>query len=152
MTKTSNKDPYLQALRWLGYRDYSRQDLSARLLRAGFPEPLVDSVMDQLEAKGWLDDKRVAAQLIEQCLRNGTMGPRLVVQKLQDKKLPREVWEPLWEERQQNIDWLKIAEGLQERYDIKDDRERIRYGRYLVRRGFPTSIVWKIIGHGDQGG
>ena len=151
MARTSNKDPYSQAVRWLSYHDYSVHDPSARLVRAGFPESAVDEAIGRLQDKGWLDDAKVAKQLIDQSLRSGTMGPALIVQKVAAKNIARDIWEPLWAEMAENIDWLKIAEGLQERYDMKDDRERIRYGRYLVRRGFPTTIVWQMVGM-DQGG
>ncbi len=151
MARTSSKspkdkDPYLQAVRWLGYHDYSVHDLSARLVRAGFHESLVESVVARLKENGWLNDTNLARHIIEQALSSRDMGPRLIQQRLHARSIDPEFWESQWEELTADIDWLEIAEALQERYDMKDNHDRMRYGRYLLRRGFSTALVWQIIG------
>ncbi|PSR29757.1 regulatory protein [Sulfobacillus thermosulfidooxidans DSM 9293] len=146
MSRTSNKDPYIQALRWLGYRDYSSACLAKRLREQGYDQLLVEQTVSRLIDEGWLDDFRLARQIIEQCLATQTMGPGLIRHRLMSRGLSREIWDNILQERIQAIDWLKIAEALEERYDMNEPRERLRFGRYLIRRGFPTAVAWQLAG------
>ncbi len=146
-----SKDPYIRALHWLGYRDYSRAQMTERLRRSGYDPGLADDTVDRLVREGWIDDTRLAYRVIEHCVQSQTMGPALIRHQLVSKGLPSEVYEPVLEQRVSDIDWLKIAEALRERYDMNEPKGRRRFGRYLIRRGFPVALAWKLAGWADQG-
>lgn len=146
MTKTLNKDPYTQAIRWLGHRDYSEEGMTRRLRQRGYGEEVIGHTINQLVSQGWIDDAQLSRRIIERCVATRTMGPSLIRQRLQNQGIPCDISDPLLVAYTDEINWLEIAEHLSERYDMNEPRERLRLGRYLVRRGFPVSVVWRLAG------
>lgn len=146
-----NKNPYTLALHWLGYRDYSKAQMVDRLQRSGYEAESARNTVERLAREGWIDDTRLAYHVVEHCLESKNMGPALIRHQLVSKGLAPEIYEPVLQERVSGIDWLKIAEVLRERYDMNEPRERRRFGRYLIRRGFPVSLAWQLAGWEENG-
>lgn len=53
-----------RALGLLARREHSRQELTRKLLQAGFPADEISPVLDEFETKNWLSDQRFAESYV----------------------------------------------------------------------------------------
>ena len=92
-----------RALRYLAAREHSRAELATKLSRHVGPEDDPDAVarvLDELAAKGFIDEARVAESVLHR--RAGRLGGARVLQELRAKGLPDDVKAlagPVWEHR-----------------------------------------------------
>lgn len=77
-----------RALRLLAMREYSRQELERRLQRHAFEPGQLQTVLDELQAKGFIDAQRVVASVVHQ--RAGKLGLARIRQELQHKGISAE--------------------------------------------------------------
>ncbi|TVQ51291.1 MAG: RecX family transcriptional regulator [Phycisphaerales bacterium] len=134
------------AMARLARRSYSRGDLAERLLKKDFPSELVDQVLDQLAEDGWLDDELFARQLAESILRQKPAGRRLLVQKLVQKRVDRELAERTAREVLSETDPVEDATALVERRlqsmsGLSRATRIRRLSGLLARRGFDPDTV-----------
>jgi len=134
-----------RAVALLARREYSRAELSRRLGSAGAAPADVDAVLDELEAAGLLSDARFSAALVQQ--KRVSHGRRAIAQALRDKGVDAE----------RAADALSALDGDDEfarahvlwarRFGAapRDDRERARQIRFLVARGYATSVAFRIV-------
>lgn len=140
-----------RALASLARREYGRPELRRKLLtwlnrqpkddEAPFgapvtlPDPgtLIDTVLDGLQASGWLDDARFVASKVRQ--RENGRGLRRIEQELQQlgQSLDAEQRSAL-----QSTELERAHALWSRRYDgpPSDERERARQSRFLLSRGF----------------
>ena len=81
-----------RALRYLAAREHSRAELATKLSRHVGPEDDPDAVarvLDELAAKGFIDEARVAESVLHR--RAGRLGGARVLQELRAKGLPDDV-------------------------------------------------------------
>ena len=71
------------AVRWLARREYSRAELTQRLLRRGIAADEVERALDDLAAAGYLSDARYAHAVVAQ--RVGRFGKRAIVHALKER-------------------------------------------------------------------
>ena len=134
-----------RALQWLAARDYSRQELRAKLLRAAADTDLpteIDALLDQLEASGLLNtarfiESRVHARAarfgnrrIEYELRQHGLAPDAATQdQLRSTELARarEVWRKKFGRPATNL------------------AERAKQTRFLAARGFSGDVVRRLV-------
>ena len=132
-----------QALRLLARREHSRQELARKLAPAN--PNAVAALLDELQARGWLSEQRLAEQLLHAAA--GRFGARKVMQQLAQKGVSHEVAELARSRALQNelesarAAWLKrfgkTAASL---------RERARQTRFLAQRGFAPEVIHKVLG------
>ncbi len=132
-----------RALRLLGVRWRSREELRRRLLRAGFDPDEVDLALVELEAAGLVDDRRFAQEVARDRGGRRAMGDRAILAALRG-----------WGVAQPAIDEaLRALPGEGERAAALAERRAARmpgvseeaatrriYGM-LVRRGFPPGVA-----------
>jgi len=133
-----------RALRLLGQREHSRRELE-RKLRDHESEPgALQQVLDELQAQGYLSERRVAESLVHR--RAGQLGAARLRQELQDKGLARELIE-------QTLAGLQDSE-LQRARAVwarrfgaapADARERARQARFLQARGFAPEVIRRVL-------
>lgn len=141
-----SRDPNEQApevaLRLLARREHSRQELSMKLRQRRVDAGVIDTVLDEFEEKGWLDDDRFAEVFVRQRMDAG-YGPLKIQADLQQRgirAIPPELAAVSDEQ------WVTKAVHLRERrfglVDLSDDwPERQRQGGFLARRGFSGEQV-----------
>jgi regulatory protein len=130
------------ALRLLARREHSRLELSLKLLQRKIDNSIIESVLNDYEERGWLDDNRFADVYARQRMDHG-YGLLRVIAELQQRGVHQtpeclsEITENDWCQRA--IDLRKKRYGLA---DLSADwNERVRQARFLSRRGFTTSQV-----------
>lgn len=141
-----NRDPNEQApetaLRLLARREHSRLELTMKLRQRRVDNEVIETVLDDFEKQGWLDDDRFAEVFVRQRMDAG-YGPLKILADLQQRGVsgtpPALAAVP-------DSHWSEMATRLRERRfglsDIFDDwAERQRQGGFLARRGFSGEHV-----------
>jgi len=129
-----------RALRCLARREYSRAELRRKLLTPDVDAPALDAVLDDLEAKRLLSDRRYAEVLAQS--KGGRYGvsslSRTLSQQGVDPEVAAAALEPL-----RNNERERALEIWRRRFGEppKDLKERARQHRFLLARGFDGATV-----------
>lgn len=130
------------ALRLLARREHSRLELSLKLRQRKIPNEVIEPVLDDYEAEGWLDDDRFADIYARQRMDLG-YGPLRILAELQQRGVHHtpacvnDLNDKDWSERAIRLR-LKRFGGI----DIREDwEEKARQARFLTRRGFASAHV-----------
>ena len=134
-----------RALRYLSRREHSRQELRKKLLPYAESDIELDELMTKLEAQSWLSDERFAESLVRR--KSERYGSLKIVEELKQQGIEGD---SLFEikERLKVSDAMRAWELWQRKFDsmvTKDPKEKAKQMRYLVSKGFPLSVVIKII-------
>ena len=150
---------HARALRWLAQREHSRSELRARLLMVGRtaddrPEStgpalaaLVDAVLEQLQAQGYLSDQRFIDSRVH--ARQGAWGARRIRHELRQHGLA------LDDQQQQQLDASERARAQAlwaRRFGTVAEApaERARQMRFLAARGFSGEAIRHAVGGGGD--
>ena len=147
MAKQENQDDQeykarATALRLLARREHSRLELHLKLRQRNVPGDIIESVLDEYESEGWLDDNRFADVYARQRMDLG-YGPLRILGELQQRVVHRS---PVCQDDMAEEDWCQKAIGIREKRfglaDLSEDwDEKLRQARFLNRRGFSASQV-----------
>ncbi len=146
-------------MRLLATREHSRLELERKLRRHDTESGELAQVLDALQAKGFIDEKRVVESVLFR--RAGKLGAARIRQELQDKGLPVEAIRAAVEglqaselERARTV-WRKrfaasgSLQATQPPTEL-DAAERARQIRFLAARGFGGDIIRRVVsGAGD---
>ncbi len=147
MGKASNPDDQdyrarSAALRLLARREHSRLELSLKLRQRKIESDVIERVLDDYEAEGWLSDERFADVYARQRVDLG-YGPLRILAELQQRGIHttpdciREMTDAQWIERATLLREKRFGLG-----DISEDwDEKVRQARFLARRGFASDQV-----------
>lgn len=132
----------LTAVRLLGSRDHSRQELRRKLHARFADEGLIEEVLDGLAARKLLSDQRFVENYVDQRSRKG-YGPLRIRAELAERGIAGDLLADYWE--QAEPDWSELLDRAAERKfgdrPATDRRELARRGRFLEQRGFPIGLV-----------
>ena len=133
------------AVRMLARREYGRAELTERLVMRGASREEVDGVLDELERQGYLSDARFAHAVVAQ--KTGHYGKRAIAHALRERRVaPEAAADAL--RALEGADELALATSLwQRRYGQppRDERDKARQVRFLLARGFSTSVALKVL-------
>jgi regulatory protein len=139
------------ALALLAGRDFARRELARRLSERGYPEPLVEQVIESLASERLIGDERFAGQFVTQRAARG-QGPLRIRQELAQRGVPAETVEQALE--QAGEDWTgRAREVRRKRFGAAlpaDFRERAKQARFLQYRGFSGEQARAALGPGDE--
>jgi len=127
----------------LGRREHSSVELARKLKQKGYAEDAVDTVLEELQERGWQSDRRYAELLVRQRL-EAAYGPLKIYQDAQLKGLDKTLVEQLLQELA--VNWQALAvERYQRRFGTQppaDKKELARRQRHLAGRGFYPQDVY----------
>ena len=133
-----------KAMDLLARRPHFRRQLAEKLGRRGFEEADIRRVCDEFEERGYLDDLACARSLANGELRRKRYGPKRLRFELSKRGAPDDVVAQI-------VD-VAFAEGEEALLDeavtiwLKSHRwKRDALARYLERRGFSGSAIWKAV-------
>jgi regulatory protein len=147
------REPSLRerALRFLARREYSRAELARKLAPHADDATAIDSVLDDLENRGWLSERRVVEQVVH--TRRTRFGARRIERELLDKGISEDsVAAALAQLKEGELEaaravWLKKFGGRRPGRPA----ERARQVRFLQGRGFDLDVILKVIrGRDDE--
>jgi len=138
-----------RALKLLAGRDYSRLELE-RKLAAREPDPgELKQALDELQAKGFLDEQRVVESIVHR--RAGRVGAGRIRQELQSKGIDAErvavavaSLNATEFERAREV-WRRKFGALPE-----DAAQRAKQARFLAARGFSGEVVRRVLNTPDD--
>ncbi len=138
-----------RALRLLSGREHSRSELERKL--AGHEEEpgQLRRVLDELQARGFIDHQRVADSLVHR--RAGKLGAARVRQELQGKGLePELVSEVVAGLR--STEETRALEVWRRKFDAPpaDAAERGKQARFLAARGFDGDVIRRVLSSADH--
>jgi regulatory protein len=134
-----------RALRYLSRREHSRQELRKKLLPYAESDVELDELMTKLEAQSWLSDERFAESLVRR--KSERYGSLKIVEELKQQGIESDSLIEI-KERLKVSDAMRAWELWQRKFDsmvTKDPKEKSKQMRYLVSKGFPLSVVTKIV-------
>ncbi len=144
-------DPSLRAraLKALGRREHSRQELQAKLLPfAEVPDEL-DALLDELEKRGWLSEARFVEQLTT--TRRRKFGAARIVHELREKGVSDDAISAA--QAQLKAGEVEAARTVWKKKFGKLPRslqERGKQARFLAGRGFSAEVVHKVLKGSDE--
>lgn len=147
-----------RAMRVLGMRDHSREELKRKLqqsvqrtayMQQKTPETIteeqMEKVLDWCQENGWLNDERFTERFIQSRSRKG-YGPQRIRMELTQKGIDRDAIDVAMEET--NIDWAECAAQLAERkFGLplpKEWKEKAKVQRFLQSKGFLSEDIQSI--------
>lgn len=147
-----------RAMRVLGMRDHSREELKRKLqqsvqrtayMQQKTPETIteeqMEKVLDWCQENGWLNDERFTERFIQSRSRKG-YGPQRIRMELTQKGIGRDAIDIAMEET--NIDWTECAAQLAERkFGLplpKEWKEKAKVQRFLQSKGFLSEDIQSI--------
>ena len=130
------------ALRLLARREHSRHELSLKLRQRQIEAEIIESVLDDYEHEGWLDDDRFADIYARQRMDAG-YGPLKILAELQQRGIQHR---PDCLADTSDDDWsLRAARLRERRFGLgcleEDLTEKLRQARFLTRRGYSAAQV-----------
>jgi regulatory protein len=134
-----------RALRYLSRREHSCQELRKKLLPYAESDVELDEVMAKLETQSWLSDERFAESLVRR--KSERYGSLKIINELKQQGIEGDSLLGI-KERLKISDATRAWELWQRKFDslvTKDPKEKSKQMRYLVSKGFPMSVVIKII-------
>ena len=141
-----------RALRLLSGREHSRFELERKLASREEEAGQLRRVLDELQAKGFIDHQRVADSLVHR--RGAKLGAARIRQELQSKGLDAELVA-------QAVAGLRATELQRARAvwrrkfgaPAADAAERGKQTRFLTARGFAPEVVRRVVdGYGQDDG
>ncbi len=129
-------------VRYLARRDYSRLELSRRLIAKGYAIESITKGIDELAEKGYQSDERFSEHFIRYRA-NACYGPFRVKQELREKGISSHLIEQSLQAN--NIDWFDLAlRAKKKRFGTiveSDLNLRAKQVRYLKHRGFDQEHI-----------
>lgn len=131
-----------KAMMLLANREYAREELARRLEAAGFNQPWIDTVLDDLERDGLQSDSRFAEAFVHGRLVRG-YGPRRIRQELAQRGVSGELAETALETYRE--EWGRHLDAARRKRFGSDlphaSGELARQARFLINRGFEPERV-----------
>ena len=138
-----------RALRLLSGREHSRAELERKLSRHEEEPGQLARVLDDLQAKGFIDEQRVVESVLHR--RAPRLGAARIRQELQAKGLGGDmVVEAL--QRLRGTELTRAREVWRRKFDAppRDAAERGKQSRFLAARGFGGEVIHRVLGGSSE--
>lgn len=132
----------------LARREHSRAELARKLAAHAESAEQIETLLDQLAARGWLSEARFAESRANVLARK--FGSRKIEYDLRSRGVPAEVVERTVDQaRAQELENCRAA--WQKKFGAlpQDAAERGRQMRFLAGRGFSTEAVRQVLKAGE---
>ena len=137
---------YDRALRFLAYRARSREEVRRYLAKKGTPEPLVVSVIEQLERRGYVDDVAFADYWLAERQRSKPMAPRALRYELRGKGVDDDIISDLLSQFDEDDAAYRAAQAKSPRFRGRTrDAFRDKVSGMLRRRGFGSETINDVV-------
>ena len=150
--KEESKKARRRAIRYLVYRDRSRNEIICYLKGKKFSANAVDETLAFLEDNDYVNDQRFALQFGRSRIENKKVGRLRLERELRNKGLERQLIDETLSSLYKEYDEREIAmscakKKLSSSSPNDSKKERGRLARFLERKGFPTGIVYQVVTH-----
>ena len=140
-----------RAMHLLERMDRTEKQLYDKLLQSGYPQECIENAILYVKKYHYIDDRRYASNYIR-CYQDRKSRLRMQ-QDLLRKGVSRALIEEVLEEEFQADERIQIRSLLEKRgFDVTecDEKERQRCYQFLMRRGFKSSDILKVMRDSDN--
>ena len=133
-----------RALQALARREYSRAELSAKLLAHVTETDDLGALLDDLERRGWLSDVRAMEQTVR--IRSARFGTQRIAHELRQKGISEELIAASIPQLKEGE--LEAARNVWQRKFTtppQDQKEKAKQVRFLQSRGFSMEVIFKVM-------
>ncbi len=138
------------AMKLLGRRAHSHGEIVQKLSKKGYQRVTASRIADELAADGWINDEAFGRAIIDQATRRKPAAERLLLDKLQQRKLEPGIAQRIAREAMAGID--PVEKALDMARDRLSDWEPMppakaarRIADMLARRGFDEQVVTDVL-------
>ena len=136
------------AFRLLKYRNRSEKEIVNRLKGRKISKEVIEQVITKLKSLSLLDDRKFAESWIRERIRKG-YGLLKIKSELKEKGIRQDLLEDLLEDFNKD-EWVllqikKLAQKKIKKYNKIDLNIKRKILSYLVRRGFPSEKVIRVL-------
>jgi len=148
--KEESQKARMCAVRYLAYRDRSRNEIAHYLKGKGFSTSALDETLALLEDNNYINDPRFALKFGRSRIENKKVGKIRLERELKDKGLESQIiskaLNSLYEEYDEREIAIVCAKKKLESFSLNDiEKERGRLARFLERKGFSSSLVYQVV-------
>jgi regulatory protein len=137
----------------VGYRDRTVAELRTFLERKRVEPDAIADAVEELTAAGFLDDARYARRFAEDKRDLERWGSERIARDLHRRGIAPDLIEQAVQDRSREAELATALLLLEQRLPPpRDDRERDRAWRLLVRRGYDPDIAYEAIRRHERGG
>lgn len=136
-----------RALRLLGRREFTRQELDKRLRPYADPDHPgeLEALLDDLSARGWLSDARYAEALVRK--RTGQFARRAIAQELKQAGVAPEVSDAALDQAEASDEFAEALALCRRKFRSAavDKKDVARQVRFLQTRGYALSLALRVV-------
>ena len=148
--KDESKKARRLAIKYLVYRDRSRNEMACYLSEKGFSAGIVDEILSFLLENNYINDERFAMQFGKSRIENKKIGKLLLKQELRIKGIEGQTIENslylLYKEYNEKEIAIACAKKKLPSYSSNStEKVMARLARFLQRKGFPSDIVYEVV-------
>jgi regulatory protein len=138
-----------RALGYLSRREYSRAELSRKLVPFVEEADSLETLLDTLEREGWLSNERFVESIVHR--RAGRMGASRIVNELKRHAVGDTLIEEVGVKLQQT-DLARAHAVWSKKFGQPPttSAERAKQGRFLAARGFSSGVIVKVLKGGGE--
>jgi regulatory protein len=138
--------------RAVGYRDRTVAELRTFLERKRVEPDAIADAVEELTAAGFLDDARYARRFAEDKRELERWGSERIARDLHRRGIPPDLIEQAVSDRSREAELATALLLLEQRVPRpRDDSERDRAWRLLIRRGYDAEIAYEAIRRHERG-
>lgn len=139
-------DPWDAAVKLLGMRALTTQELRQRLARRGYAADQIQAVVARLTASRYLDDAEYARAWALARAHRHSVGPARLARELRSKgiaetEISRALREAFGERDAREVAEAAAVRKLKALQGLAPEVARRRLGAFLIRRGFAVEVV-----------
>lgn len=149
-SRINSRCAFNKAIDLISRREHSRKELITKLKQRDYGD-VAESVADELERLGYLNDERFARMYTNELKERKKYGKRRIVQELYMKGIDRDIIDAVTEETEE-VPEVAIAELINKKYRncLEDQKGRNRVINGLIRLGYNFSDIKKVISEIDN--
>jgi regulatory protein len=147
-----------RAYRFLALRAHSEKELQTKLRGGGFSETVVEAVIEKCRELGYLNDGNYARQRARDLAVNRLAGDRRIAFDLRERGISEELSREAIAEVRGELSQEEAVDRILGKYSKEsaiagmDVREKAKWMRRLLGKGFPTGLIYrKIKGIEEEG-
>ena len=140
----------VKAMHYLALKARTEHEVRQKLLRQGFSDTVVESVVERLHERGYLDDEAYARSFVQGRFNNKGYGPQRIRNDLRRRGVAGALIEAALEQSMNEADTLSAArqhaekrwEHLSRETDPRKRRKKL--SDFLLRRGYTYDTVRRV--------
>ena len=145
-----SKNARRRAIRFLVYRDRSRNEITCYLRGKKFSTNVIEETLTFLENNKYVNDTSFAMQFGRSRIVNKKIGRLRLGRELEHKGIERkiinETLNSLYEEFDEKVIAVSCLEKKLKTFEPSgSEGDRRRIAKFLERKGFPSGIIYKVV-------